>query len=627
MFRFSLGTVALASIYSLSLAAHAADIRLEDTIVTASRTEQKISDAIADVSVINEEQILRAGQTSLIELLGMQPGVEISHNGGLGKNSSVYIRGANPAHTVVLIDGMRINSATTGTTALENIPLNQIERVEVLRGPASSLYGADAIGGVIQIITKSSSGKPRINASMGLGTYGTAMANAGIAGRIENTSFSLQAGLSSTNGVSAISNKTLATYNPDDDGYDNRNLSFKLAQHFTERHELGVSGFLSEGTNYYDGGALTPLSNPRNRFNYYGRQRLSSFDVYSKNQFTDFWLSTLRIGQSKDDASSYSPNTSNTSKVKSVFETVQNQYFWQNDFTTSNVGVFTVGAERREQKVDGTTSYAEDRRNIQSWFGGWHANFGLHSAQINIRNDDNSQFGNKTTGGMAYAYQLAADWKVRAAWGTAFAAPTFNQLYSPATSSFVGNPALKPEEAHNREVGLQYKHGAHRAGATYYYNKVSDLVVNVRSTTGGPLIPTNVSNALLRGVTLDYQGSIAGFTLYANADFQRPEDTDTDNVLARRARHHATLGINRSWGSWQIGTEIEGSGHRYNDVANTERLSGYTLVNLYGNYRINDDWSLNARVNNLFDRKYELAKDYGTFGTNLFVSVRYAPAL
>lgn len=614
--------------FTLPTALYAADIKLEDTVVTASRTEQQLNDVIGDVSVISEEQILKAGQTSLVELLAMQAGIEVSHNGGLGKSSNVYIRGANPVHTVVLLDGMRINSATSGTTSLENIPLNQIERVEILRGPASSLYGADAIGGVIQIFTKSANGKPRINATVGLGTYGTAMGSTGISGRVDNTSFSLQAGLASTNGVSAIANKRLATYNPDDDGYNNRNLSFKLAQHFNERHELGVSGYLSEGTNYYDGGARTPVNNPRNRFNYYGRQRQTLVDVYSKNRFSDNWLSTLRIGQSQDDSTAYSPNDTNTRKTKSVYETVQTQYLWQNDIATVNAGTFTLGAERREQKVDTSSPLLVNSRDIQSWFTGWQGKFGAHSAQLTVRNDDNSQFGNKTTGGVGYAYQLTPELRARANWGTAFSAPTFNQLYSPLSAIYVGNSNLKPEEANNRELGLQFLKNGHQLNVSYYHNLVSDLIVNTPVTPGSSrLIPTNVSNALLRGLTLSYQGQLAGFNLQANADFQRPEDQDSGNMLVRRAKQNGNLAISKQWGDLQLGSEIESAGYRYNDIANNVKMSGYTLVNLYSQYRINNDWSLNARVNNLFDRKYELAKDYGTLGTNLFVSVRYAPTL
>ncbi|WP_036265906.1 TonB-dependent receptor domain-containing protein [Methylobacillus glycogenes] len=309
-----------------------------------------------------------------------------------------------------------------------------------------------------------------------------------------------------------------------------------------------------------------------------------------------------------------------------MYETVQTQYLWQNDIVTKVAGTFTLGAERREQKIDSTSTYVVDSRDIQSGFAGWQGKFGAHSVQVTARNDDNSQFGNKTTGGVGYAYQLTPELRARANWGTAFSAPTFNQLYSPLALGFIGNANLKPEEANNRELGLQFIKDGHQLNVSYYHNRVSDLIVNTR-TTPSVLTPVNISNALLRGLTLSYQGQLAGFNILANADFQRPEDQDTGNLLVRRAKQNGNLGISRQWGDLQLGTEIETAAHRYNDVANLERMSGYTLVNLYSEYRINNDWSLNARVNNLFDRKYELAKDYGTLGTNLFVSVRYAPTL
>ncbi|MCB5207139.1 TonB-dependent receptor domain-containing protein [Methylovorus mays] len=624
MLRRSALAIALAPVFAHSFNSLAADTTLSDIVVTAARTEQKVSDALGDISVITQDQIQKAGQTSLVQLLAMQPGVEIVQNGGTGKSSDVFIRGANATHTVVLVDGLRVNSATTGTTALENIPLDQIEHVEILRGPASSLYGADAIGGVIQIFTKTGKGKPRLNASVGLGTYGSSSATAGIAGRIENTSFSMQAGASSTNGVSAIANKTLATYNSDDDGYSNRNVSLKLAQHFSENHELGIQGWLNEGTNHYDGGNITPLANPRNRFDFYGNRRQNLVSVYSKNQFTDNWLSHFSVGQSEDNLESFSPNTANTLKVRSLFKTTQTQYAWQNDLTTP-VGLFNLGTERREQKVEGTTTFAKDERHIQSYLAGWQYKLGSHQFQANTRLDQNSQFGDKTTGSLAYGYQINAEWRAHASYGTAFSAPTFNQLYSPLQFGFSGNAKLKPEEAENRELGLQYTHGNHRLGAIYYKNNVDDLIVNTR--VGTVLTPLNVNEAELKGLTLSYNGSWDRTQVYGNADFQRAEDADTGNWLPRRAREHGTLGLTQTWGDWQFGSEVEGSGHRFDDAANTQRLRGYTLVNVFTNYRINQDWSLNARVNNLFDREYELAQNYGTFGTNLFVTLRYSPAL
>lgn len=590
------------------------NIALNDVVVTASRTPQKISEVLSDLSVINEEEIRKAGQTSLVELLKTQPGLEISNNGGIGKESDVFIRGANATQTLVLIDGMRVSSATRGTTALQHIPLAQIERVEILRGPASSLYGADAIGGVIQIFTKSAKGAPRFSASIGLGSYGTSIADAGVSGRINDTSFSLQAGSIETNGISATRKSSLA-FNPDHDGYRNQSFSGRLIHHFNDNHELGLTAFITDSKNFFDSGRTTAAA----KFDYYNEQTLLNYSIHSKNRFTENWLSTLRVGQSVDDLTSYTRRPTNI--TKDIFKTDQNQYSWQNDITT-NIGLITLGVERLEQQVNGTTNFAVKQRDIQSWLAGWQTGFGNSSLQLNARNDDNSQFGNHTTGAISYGYQFTPQWRASAGYGTAFNAPTFNQLYFPISATFVGNPTLKPEEARNKEIGLHYDNGVHRLGAVYYRNNVSNLIVNVGSPRQ---VPTNVSEALLTGLTLTYQGTLAGLRVGASADFQRPEDEATGNLLPRRAKQHSTLSVAKTIGDWEIGSLIEGSSSRFNNAANTVEMSGYTLVNVYTNYKINTDWSLNARVNNLFDRNYELAKDFGTLGTNLLVTLRYAP--
>ncbi|MFL9710922.1 TonB-dependent receptor domain-containing protein [Methylobacillus sp. Pita1] len=623
MFRFSLGT-ALAAIYSLPLAANAADLRLEDTIVTASRTEQKSSEVIGDVSVITAEQIQKAGQSTLAELLAMQPGIEMSSNGGVGKSTNIYMRGANTTHTLILIDGVRISSATTGETAIQHIPLSQIDHVEILRGPASSMYGADAIGGVIQIFTKKGQGAPKFNASVGLGTYGTAIGEAGVNGRIGNTSYSLQGGMTHVHGINAVRNKNVVSYNADADGFRNQNLSANISQHLTENHEIGLNILVTDSRNFNDGGSSRTTA----RYDYFLDQTLSSYTLFSKNRFTDAWASTFSIARSIDDLSSYTKRPAST--TESMIKTTQDQYIWHNILTTK-AGVFNIGVERREQKVESnaTPALLVTERDIQSYLAGWQRQFDQHRVQINLRNDDNSQFGNKTTGNIGYAYQITPQWKASASFGTAFAAPTFNQLYAPATAfggvTYASNPDLKPEESRNKEIGLQYENGQHAAGVLYYHNDIDNLIT--RTASGNFRQTVNIDQARLRGLTLNLRTSIAGFIIRANADFQRPEDAGNGNLLPRRAKEHGTLSLAKSFGAWEWGSEIITSGHRFNDTSNTERLSGYTLVNLYGNYRINDDWSVNTRVNNLFDRKYELAKDYGTFGANLFVSVRYAPTL
>lgn len=624
MFRFSLGTLALASVYSLPLIANAADIKVEDTIVTASRTEQKSSEVIGDVSVISAEQIQKAGQTTLAELLAMQPGIEMSSNGGVGKSTDIFIRGANSTHTLVLVDGIRISSATTGATAIQHIPLSQIERVEILRGPASSLYGADAIGGVIQIFTKQGQGQPKFNASVGLGTYGTAIGEAGVSGRIGNTSYSLQGGMTHVHGISSVQNKRNTAYNADADGYRNQNIAARITQHLTENHEIGLNILVTEGRNFYDSGSTVATG----RYDYYMDQTLSSYTVHSKNRFTDFWTSTFSIARSIDDLSSYTKRPTSTSE--SMIKTTQDQFLWQN-VLTSKAGTFNLGVERREQEVESnsTTPLRVTERDIQSYLAGWQQRFNQHSVQINVRNDDNSQFGNRTTGNIGYAYQINPQWKATASFGTAFAAPTFNQLYAPSSTirgiTYASNPDLKPEESRNKEIGLLYDNGRDLISASYYHNEVDDLIS--RTAIGSLQRTVNIDKAVLRGLTLNGRTNLAGFNIKANADFQRPENAANGNLLPRRAKEHGMLAISRSWQNWELGSEIISTSHRYNDAENTVRMSGYTLVNLYSQYRINDDWSLNARINNLFDRKYELAYDYATFGTNLFVSVRYAPSL
>lgn len=615
------GTLAVASILTLPTALQAADLRLEDTVVTASRTEQKLADVIGDVSVITAEQIQTAGQTSLAELLGQQAGIEMSSNGGIGKSTDIYMRGSNSTHALILIDGVRVSSATTGATALQHIPLNQIERVEILRGPASSLYGADALGGVIQIFTKQGKGKPRFNASAGIGNYGTAIGSAGVSGRLGDTSFSLQGGMTHVNGISSIDNKRNRGYNPDTDGYRSQNISASITQHFNDHHELGFSVLQTDSRSFTDSG----ISAVSARYDHYSEQTLSSYTLHSKNRFNEVWTSLLSISRGIDDLTAYTKQPTRT--TNNSIKTTQDQYLWQNTLNTS-WGVFSLGVERREQEAETLpTALPENKRNIQSYLAGWHKQFYRHHLQLNVRNDDNSQFGNKTTGSTGYAYDITQSLRANIGWGTAFVAPTFNQLYYPN----FGNASLQPEYSRNKEIGLRYREGEQQVSATYYYNEVDDLIINPNTSSTPSVnfsgITQNISRATLSGLTLAYQGNLAGFSLRANGDFQRPEDDATGNLLPRRAKEHGFLAISRKLNDWDMGMEVQSSSHRFNDTANTVRMSGYTLVNLYSEYRINNDWSLNARINNLFDRKYELAKDYGTLGTNLFVSVRYAPTL
>jgi vitamin B12 transporter len=577
----------------------------ETVVITATRTPRIVGELLNDVSVISREDIARSGQSTLADLLRSIPGVDVGNNGGPGKTTSVFLRGANSAHTLVLVDGMRISSATLGTTALEHIPLGQIDRIEVLRGPASSLYGADAIGGVIQIFTKAPSGPAKPTLNVGVGSYGTYSAGAGWSGEANGTRFSLQAGRYETAGFSAIKNPASSSFNPDADGYRNTNFSGQVARRFGSDHEVGARVFYSDGLSHYD------TSFPSRSFDFRLAETLSSSQLYSRNRLAPNWQSVLRYGESEDRSTNITAAASS-----SLFRTRQGQLSWQNDIKLGD-HVLIAGIERLQQKVGGDTSYVVNERTITSALAGFQGRFGDHRLQLNARNDNNSQFGGKSTGMAGYGYQLSPALRAGVSAGTAYNAPSFNQLYFPG----FGVPTLRPEQAVNREASLKFEQGAHQAGIVYFSNKVTDLIVN----TGPSFAPTNVNEADLTGTSFTYKGQLGNYQVRANLDLQDPKDASTGHLLPRRAKQHLNTALTRTFGRWTVGTELSASSERYDDAANTKRLGGYGIVNAYLDYAIEPNWSVLARFNNLFNKSYELVRDYGVPGANFFVALRYQP--
>lgn len=592
---------------ALSNAVLADDIPLyqgQEVVVTATRTPQPVSALLSDVSVITGEEIAKAGQSTLAELLQSQPGIEIAANGGLGALSSVFIRGANPGHTLVLIDGMRVDSATLGATAIEHIPLSQVERIEILRGPASSLYGSDAIGGVVQIFTRTGKGAPHASFSAGAGSYDTQSISAGAGGERGATRFGLQAAYLSTGGFSAT-NPANPRFNPDRDGYRNTSFAGSLAHEVAGGHELGLNLFHTEARIHYD---------DRPSGDDFQDRRLSAYSVYSRNWLHAGWESLLRVGASADDMAA-------VDRFPGTFRTDQNQFYWQNNITTG-AGLVTAGLERVEQKVTSSTAYDRTRRTIDSVLVGYQGRFGLHSLQASARRDDNSQFGGHNTGLLAYGYRFTPQWRASASIGTAFKAPTFNDLYWP----YAGNPNLRPERARNRELAVHYEAAGHRASLVYFDNRVTDLIDWAPVSPGSFIwAPANVDRANLRGATFSWQGSVGDFRLGANLTLQKPEDAATGKRLPRRAEQHGSIRVGRTFGSWDLGGELVFAGDRFDDSANTQRLDGYGLVNLTAVYAVSRELSLKGRINNLFDRRYELARGFDTPGANLFVSMEYRP--
>ncbi len=594
----------------VALPAAAAVTQLEDVVVTASRIAQPAREVVGDVTVIDRATIAAQGNTSLPELLSRQPGVQLSSNGGAGKAASIFIRGSNSQHTIVLIDGIRYGSATSGTAALQHLPLALIERIEILRGPAGGLYGADAIGGVIQIFTKRGGAEFAPSVSVGYGTENSLETSASVSGTVGNTSYAFGFAHSQTDGISALVLPKYQNYSADDDGYKNTSVSLSASHKFNDNNEIGGSLLNAWVKNQYDNAFTTQA------YDYRDSGTNGSATIWSKNRFSENWDSKLQAGLSKDDSDNYAPATP-FSAEKSKFKTTQSQFSWQNDLK-AGPGVLSLGLETLKQKVTSTTEYDVNQRRINSVFAGYLAHLGAATLQLNLRNDDNSQFGNSTNGTVGAAYQLTDAFQLGASYGTGFRAPTFNELYYPG----FGNKNLNPEESKNSEAFARFQQNGLQAAATVFHNKVTDLLQYNPATFG----TGNIGKATLQGLTLtlDLQ-SPSGLISGASFDYLDASDDKTDKQLSRRAKKSGLAYVGWMQSQWSARAEVQAVGHRFDDAANKVPLAGYGLLNLSAQYALSKDWSLNARVNNLLDAQYETAKNYATAGVNGMLSVSWQP--
>jgi len=591
----------------------AAPAALPPIVVTASRAAQPLAELLADVTLIGPDEIARAGAQTITDLLQRQPGVEIVRNGGPGAVSGVFLRGANAAQTLVLIDGLRVGSSSTGATTLEAIPLEQIERIEILRGPASSLCGADAIGGVIQVFTRRGGKGFSANASAGGGTHGTWLASGGAGGSAGAVTYALQVGARGSDGFNAIVDPANFSFNPDRDGYSSANVSANGSAQWAPGQSLDVRYLRNRLDAQFDAG----LGHDDRTVTV-----VETWQVESRNALTPFWVSRLSAGDAIDDS------VSKTGFGDFPFRTTQRQYAWQNELAlaqfTPAPGTLTAGYERREERVATDAGFAVTSRDTDAFFSIYRLLHGAHALQANLRHDHSTQFGGRTTGTIAYGYRISPSLRVNASYGTGFKPPTFNDLYFPDFS----NPALVPETSRNVEGGVQWTHpigggdGTLEARATAYRNRVRELIVFECGAFS--CAPQNVARATLEGVTASLDLRVAsGASARVSLDVASPKDDETGNLLPRRARRHGTLAFGQPLGPVRVGVELVASSHRYDDAANTVRLGGYAIVNLTAEWQVQPRLTAFVRADNVLDRNYELAAGYATGGATVFGGVRW----
>ena len=604
-------------------------LKTSDVFVTATRTLIPKKNVIADITLISEEQIKLAGSSSLPELLQRQPGIEISNNGGQGKVSTLFLRGASSTHSVILLDGIRIDSATAGLTAIENIPLSQIEKIEIVRGPASSLYGQDAIGGVIQIFTKKGLNGFKPYISFGYGKYNTSIAQGGIRGGDDTTSYAINLSSQNSTGFSAFEPNTnpAATaniFNLDKDGYRNKSVSASLSHKINEKLDINFQYFLSQGKNKYD----NRYANWDPSIDWKNTQDQESLSGTVNSQLTNYWKSSLRVGLGIDDYVEKQRYISGaTREVDNVYKTIQNQITWQNDLILP-LGSLVLLYDKLDQKINVTdTSYSKKDRQNDAYMIGYNLNQANHNFQANVRKDFNSVYRDATTGNIGYSYAIDSNWSITSSFGTAFRSPTFNYLYAGSNA----NPDLQPEKSKNVEAQLKYQSDAEFFSFVTFKNKITDFIIS-NGTTG--YRPYNINTAEIYGATVSSSHFINHFQVKSSFTVQSPMNESADKYLPRRSNFFGTVGLNYFIQNWNLGFEATGSGNRYNDAENLFNIPGYIKTNLFADYQITKNLAMNARVDNVLGKNYTYAYEgnpttdgfrYQTPSQSFFISLRYEP--
>lgn len=593
---------ALASPFSASAQTPAAAASTERVVVTANRSVQPLSSVLADISYVDRTSIERSGAYDVAELLARLPGIEFARNGGPGSTTGVFIRGGEARHAAVYIDGVRVDLQSTGGAAWEQLPLDQIDRIEVLRGPAAAIYGSDAVAGVVQLFTKRGQGAHRPTASLTVGSYGTVQAQAGVSGSTGPLDYAVSASHGRSEGFNA---RTVTSANPDKDGWRRSSANARLGYALDAVHRLDASVLATRLRSKFDGfdAGVDELNH----------SRLTTASLAWQGRWSDEAQTRVQVGQSE-----------------STFETQPS--FYRTETTLRNATLqheqrlgqhlLTATLERREDELfNPATAFAGALQGSRHQDGiglGWRTDFGSHGLQAHVRRDEDSEFGGKSTGSLAWGWRFMPQWRLSAAAATSFRAPTLYQRFSE-----YGNPSLVPESGRNVELGLRWTTALGEASLSAWRNKVTNLI---NFGAPGPCLDAfgcyvNVGSAQLEGLTLSGRAQLQGLALNGSVSWHDPRNLQTQTTLQRRARQLGLFGVETVAAGWTLGAEVQAAGPRYEDAANTQRLAGYGLLNLMASTKLAPGLSLQGRIDNAGDKAYELARSYATAGRSAQLSL------
>ncbi len=573
---------------------------LNPMVVTAALAPRTANESLASVTLLDEATLRRQDPASLTDLFRGQPGVDVTSNGSFGKTSSVYLRGTSNSQSLLMIDGIRLRSATLGGPAWQFLDPRMFERAEIVRGPRGSLYGADAVGGVVQLFTpEGEEGAPQPRVSVGGGSFNTQRYSASLAGGSGGTRYYVAGSRFDTDG-------TPVREGGDDKGYDNTSGLVRLSHTFDGDAKVGLLALRARGNTEFDS---------------FGAPAETDFvqqvaGVYGELPITDTWRSRLTLSESRDESDTLD------AFGFSVFDTQTRTARWEN---TLGFGVheLVAGAEYSEDRISSTNVYDETSRDNAAVFAQGLLDFSPFAVQASLRYDDNQAFGEEVTGSLVLGYDLDRHHTLRASVGTAFKAPNFNDLYFPG----FGNPDLNAETSETLELGVRGQYRTLFWDLAAYQTDIDDLITNVDTTGDGWVdTPQNVAKARIRGVELAAGAEIDDWTLAAALTYIDPENRsgiNEGNRIQRRASQSLRLDVDRELGEWSLGGSWIAQNHRYDDAANQERLAGFGLVNLRAGWDFAPMWSTRLTVENALDKEYETSRDYINAGRAAFLSLHF----
>lgn len=598
----------------------AQDDASDTMVISANRFQQPISTVLAPISVVTREDIDRWQSHSVIDVMRRLPGVDIAQNGGIGQLSSVFIRGTNSSHVLILMDGIRLNQAgVSGSSDLSQIPVSLVQRIEYIRGPRSAVYGSDAIGGVINIITTRDKDGTELNAGVGSNGYqnygGSTQQKLG-----ENTRVTLAGDYTYTKGYDIVADgNTGGLAQPDRDGFMSKTLYGALEHNFSDEWNGFVRGYGYDNRTAYDGSP-------------YGEALLDTRQLYSQTwdaglRFNhDIFHSQLTSSYSHSKDYNYDPNLGRYDSSATLDEIKQYNLQWANsvDVGHGNIG---AGVDWQKQTTEPGTNYLDDGYEIRNT--GLYLTalqqFGDFTLEGAARGDYNSQFGNHGTWQSSAGWAFYDGYRFVASYGTAFKAPNLGQLYG---GYGYGNPDLKPEESKQWEGAFE----GLTAGVNWRLSGYRNDIDNMIDSTGDLFNPKyyNIGKARIKGIeaTASFDTGPLAHTL--SYDYLDARNAETNELLPRRAKQQVKYQLDWQVYDFDWGVTYQYLGSRYDSVYDpvtyapeSVKMGGVSLWDLAVSYPVTSHLTVRGKIANLFDKDYETVYGYETAGREYTLSGSY----